>query len=124
MPYLIVIKEENVKVTHKITALVVVSSFVFIQGCTITVLRPTAIAQNVHIISEQQAKKCHFVGSVSTHNDNLLSKTPKLDARNRALNHVAELGGNSLRIVSENTQIAPSGRGSIHFLSGEAFLCK
>lgn len=103
-----------------ITALVVFLSVS--HGCAITPVNPAA--QNVRIISEEQAKGCHFLDSVSANNTNTLSGNPQQDARNRAFNRVAELGGNSLRIVSTNTQIAPSGVGSIYSLSGEAYACK
>lgn len=91
-------------------------------GCSATAVTPAA--KNVRVISEQQAKDCRFLDSISANNTNTLSKNPQQDARNRAFNRVAELGGNSLRIVSTNTQIAPSGVGSIYSLSGEAYACK
>jgi hypothetical protein len=113
-------KVEKMETTCKITALVV---FAFVShGCAVTPVSPTA--QNVNVISEQQAKSCRFLDNVSTNNGNTLSQNPEQEARNRALNRVAELGGNSLRIVSTNTQIAPSGIGSIFSLSGEAYICK
>ena len=97
-------------------------SVVILHGCAVTPVNPAA--QDVLVISEQQAKACRFLDNVSTNNSNTLSKDPEQEARNRALNRVAELGGNSLRIVSTNTQIAPSGVGSIFSLSGEAYVCK
>jgi hypothetical protein len=108
------------KTARKITALVVFS-FV-LHGCAVTSVSPKA--QDVRVISEQQAKGCRFLDSVSTHNNNTLCKNPEQDARNRALNRVAELGGNFLRIISTNTQVSPSGVGSTYSLSGEAYLCK
>ena len=108
------------KTIGKFTAFVVLS-FVF-QGCAVTQVSPTA--QDVRVISEQQAKDCRFLDSISTNNMNTLSKNPEQDARNRALNRVAELGGNSLRIISGNTQMSSSGVGSIYSLSGEAYVCK
>jgi len=81
-------------------------------------------AQNVKVISEQQAKSCRFLDSVSTNNTNTLSEDSEKDARNRAFNRVAELGGNALRIVSKNSQISRSGIGSYFTLNGEAYACK
>jgi len=94
-----------------------------INGCVaVAPLNPAA--QNVRIISDDQAKSCQFLDAVSTNNQNTLSKNPEEDARNRAKNRVSELGGNALRIKSTNNQIAPSGVGSIFSLSGEAYKCK
>jgi len=92
-----------------------------IYGCAVTPLNPAA--QSVRIISSNEAKGCQFLNTVSTNNHNTLSKNPKVDARNRAKNQVAALGGNALRIKSTNSQIAPSGLGSIFSLSGEAYKC-
>jgi hypothetical protein len=117
-----VLSENMMKTASKITALVVLS-FVS-HGCAVTAVSPAAAAQNIRVISEQQAKDCRFLDSISANNTNTLSKDPQQDARNRAFNRVADLGGNSLRIVSTNTQIAPSGVGSIYNLSGEAYACK
>lgn len=113
-------RRNKMKTICKVNILVV--SLLVLHGCAVTQVSPTA--QNVRIISEQQAKDCRFLDSVSTNNMNTLSKNPEQDARNRALNRVAKLGGNSLRIVSTNTQIAPSGVGSIFSLNGEAYICK
>lgn len=92
-----------------------------IHGCAVAPLNPAA--QGVRIISEDEAKGCRFLDAVSANNQNTLSKNPEEDARNRAKNRVAELGGNTLRIKSTNNQIAPSGVGSIFSLSGEAYKC-
>lgn len=113
-------ERENMKTASKIAAIIVFLSVS--HGCAVTAVSPTA--QNVGVISEQQAKDCRFLDSISANNTNTLSENPQQDARNRAFNRVAELGGNSLRIVSTNTQIAPSGVGSIYSLSGEAYACK
>ncbi len=107
------------KTARKITALVVFS-FV-LHGCAVTPISPKA--QNVSVISEQQSKGCRFLDSVSIQ-DITQSKNPEQDTRNRALNRVAELGGNSLRIISTNTQSNPDGFGSRISLNGEAYLCK
>lgn len=105
---------------YKITALLV--SMLAMSGCAVTAVSTSA--QNVHVISDGQAKNCRFIDHVSANNTNTLSKDPQQDARNRALNKVADLGGNSLKIVSTNTQMAPSGVGSIFNISGEAYACK
>lgn len=90
-------------------------------GCAVTEQSP--LAQQVRIISADQAKQCKFIDAISANNTNTLSKNPEEDARNRALNRVAERGGNALKISTTNTQVAPSGIGSIFSLSGEAYLC-
>jgi hypothetical protein len=113
-------KMKNVSTVSKIATLLVSSSL--LHGCAVTPVNPTA--QNVKVISEQQAKGCRFLDSINANNTNTLSKNPQEDARNRAFNRVAELGGNSLRITSTNNHIAPSGVGSIYNLSGEAYACK
>jgi hypothetical protein len=93
-----------------------------LYGCAVTPL--SSEAKNVRVISEQQAKNCRFINTVSANNGNTLSESPEQEARNKAMNRVAELGGNSLRITTTNTQIAPSGVGSIFSLSGEAYSCQ
>lgn len=113
-------QEEPMKMAGKITALVVVS---FVSYGCVSVTPVSSAASNVRVISAEQAKSCRFVDSVSANSGNTLSKNPEEEARNRALNRVAELGGNSLRIISTNTQIAPSGLGSIFSLTGEAYSC-
>lgn len=90
-------------------------------ACAVTEQTPQA--QQVRIISADQAKHCKFIDTISANNTNTLSKNPEEDARNRALNRVAERGGNALKIITTNTQVAPSGLGSIFSLSGEAYLC-
>lgn len=113
-------KVEKMKVTYRITAFAAFS--VVLHGCSVTPVAPEA--QNVKVISEQQAKSCRFLDSVSTNNTNTLSEDSEKDARNRAFNRVAELGGNALRIVSKNSQISRSGIGSYFTLNGEAYACK
>ena len=98
-----------------------IAASILLQGCAVAPLK--AEAQNVKVISEQQAKNCRFLDAVSANNQNTLSKNPEQEARNKAMNRVAELGGNSLRITTSNNQIAPSGVGSIFSLSGEAYSC-
>jgi len=93
-----------------------------INGCAVAPLNPAA--QSVRIISDDEAKTCQFLDVVSTNNQNTLSKNPEEDARNRAKNRVAELGGNALRIKRTDNRIAPSGIGSIFTLSGEAYKCR
>jgi hypothetical protein len=100
--------------------LAIISSW--LTGCAVTQVEPAA--QNVRVISEQDAGGCRFVDHVSSNNTNTLSKNPEQDARAKALNKVAASGGNALLIKSTNTQIAPSGVGSIFSLSGEAYVCK
>ena len=90
-------------------------------GCAVTPI--SAEAQNVRMISEQEASSCRFIDAVSSNNSNTLSQNPEQEARNRAMNRVAELGGNALRIITTNNQIAPSGLGSIFSLTGEAYSC-
>lgn len=92
-----------------------------LTACSVT--PPTQAALNVRVISEEQAKQCRFVDSVSTHNNNTLSSSPQTEARNKALNAVADKGGNALRIISTNTQASDSGVGSIFHLTGEAYAC-
>lgn len=107
------------------TALKIAVAVVFVSlasGCAVETLKPGA--KDVSIISEQQAKACRLLDSFTTNNQNTLSENPQQDARNRAFNRVAELGGNSLRIVSTNTQLSRSGVGSIFVLNGEAYACK
>jgi hypothetical protein len=91
------------------------------SGCATTEL--AAGAKNVRMVSQEQAKRCKFIDAVSTNNTNTLSKNPELDARNKALNQVAQRGGNALYIKTTNTQIAPSGVGALFLLSGEAYTC-
>lgn len=93
------------------------------HACTVAVEPLSPVAQSVRIISDDETKGCQFLDAVSTNNRNTLSENPEEDARNRAKNRVAELGGNALRIKSTNTQIAPSGVGSVFSLSGEAYKC-
>ena len=90
-------------------------------GCAVTEQEPASL--NVQLISAEQAKTCKFIDSISSNNSNTLSKNPEQDARNKALNKTAERGGNALKIGTTNTQIAPSGLGSIFTLSGEAYKC-
>ena len=104
-----------------VCAVVIVFTVLF-YGCAATETTPAA--KSVRVISEQQAKVCRFLGNISTSNDHTLISDPERDARNKALNRVAELGGNALRISSTNTQIAPSGVGSIFSLNGDAYACK
>jgi hypothetical protein len=98
-----------------------ISIAIFLGGCAVT--EQTQLSVNVQIISAEQAKTCTFLDSVSSNNSNTLSENPEQDARNKALNRVAERGGNALKINITNTQIAPSGIGSIFTLSGEAYKC-
>ena len=101
--------------------LVITTSVFVLQGCAVTAVSPEAT--NVRVISEAQATDCVFVDNVATSNGNTLIEDPEQDARNKAFNRVAVLGGDSLRIVSTNSQIAPSGVGSIFTLSGEVYRC-
>lgn len=92
-------------------------------GC-VSVTELTPAAKTVRTISAEQAKRCKFIDSVNANNGNTLSENPEQEARNKALNRVAELGGNALRIITANNQIAPSGVGSVFSLNGEAYACK
>ncbi len=102
--------------------LVAMLTMVALAGCASTEISPQA--KNVRVISDQQAHACKFIDHVSSNNGNTLMGNPEEDAKNKALNRVAALGGNALHITSTNSQIAPSGVGSIFTLSGEAYLCK
>ena len=115
----LIVYEKSIPTVGKIGALLVFSFIT--HSCAVTPL--SAAAENVRIVSEQQAENCRFLDGVTGNNTNTLSENPEQEARNRALNRVAELGGNSLRIVSTNQQIAPSGVGSMFTLSGEAYDC-
>ncbi len=108
--------------THANKAITLTVFFWLMQGCAVTTVSPAA--KNVSVINELQSKDCRFLDSVSTNNGNTLSENPEQEARNRAFNRVAELGGNSLRITNTSNQISPSGVGSIYNLSGEAYACK
>ncbi|PCI74800.1 MAG: hypothetical protein COB20_14380 [SAR86 cluster bacterium] len=101
--------------------LIITASAFMLQACAVTGISPEGA--NVRVISETQASDCVFVDNVATSNSNTLIEDPQQDARNKAFNRVAVLGGNSLRIVSTNSQIAPSGLGSIFTLSGEVYRC-
>ena len=92
-----------------------------LAACDITPLNPAA--QSVKVISQDRAHSCKFLDAISANNSNTLSKDPQTDARNQAMNKVAQLGGNSLLIKNSVNQIAPSGVGSIFSLSGEAYSC-
>lgn len=91
------------------------------QGCAVT--PASSQARNVKVISEAMTKSCKFINSVSTNSGNTLSKNPEEEARNRALDRVAALGGNALRVVTTNQQASPSGIGSLFTLTGEAYAC-
>ena len=94
---------------------------ILVSSCAVTQLDPAA--QSVKTVSESAAKSCTFLDSVSENNRNTLSKDPQADARARAYNRVAQLGGNSLLIKSTDTKVSPSGVGSIFTLQGEAYRC-
>jgi hypothetical protein len=96
-------------------------ALVLVQGCAVSQLTPAG--QGVRVINEEQAKNCRFLDSGSTNSQNTLSENPEQEARVRAMNRVAELGGNALRIVSTNQQMSPSGVGSMFSLTGEAYRC-
>jgi hypothetical protein len=94
-----------------------------LAGCVETsALNPAA--QGVRVVSQEQAKSCKFLDSVSTNSGNTLNEHPEQEARVRAMNRVAEFGGNALRIVSTNQQMSTSGIGSLFLLNGEAYLCR
>jgi len=103
-------------------ASVVASLALGLGGC-VSVTEATPAAQNVRVISEQEARRCKFLDTISTHNNNTLSKDPHQDARNKAMNRVAELGGNALRITGTNEQASSSGVGSFVVLNGDAYKC-
>lgn len=97
-------------------------STIVLQGCAVTQLDTTAT--NVRVINENESKRCKFIDSVSTNSGNTLSQNPEQEARVRAMNRVAALGGNALRVVSTNQQMSDSGVGSLFMLTGEAYTCK
>lgn len=106
----------------KNSILVTVLIVAALAGCASTEISPQA--KNVRVISDQQAHACKFIDHVSSNNGNTLMGNPEEDAKNKALNRVAALGGNALHITGTNSQIAPSGVGSVFSLAGEAYLCK
>lgn len=93
-----------------------------LTACAVTPL--DSGARNVRVISDLQAKGCRFLDKFTSNNTNTLSKNPEQDARNRAFNRVATLGGNSLRIVSSSTHVSRSGVGSIYTMDAEAYECR
>jgi hypothetical protein len=97
-------------------------SALLIQGCAVTTLNSEA--QNVRVISDQESKDCRLLDSLTTNNQNTLSKNPEEDAKNKAKNRVAGLGGNALKVKETNFQMSPSGMGGVFTLSGEAYKCK
>jgi len=96
-------------------------SALLLTSCAVTQLDPAAA--NVTTISENAAKSCTFIDTVSANNMNTLSKDPQADARARAYNQVAKRGGNSLRITDTDTQVSSSGVGSIFTITGEIYSC-
>jgi len=106
----------------KFTALAALSFSLSVGACAVSQLDPAA--QNVRVISEGQAKACRFLDSVNANSQNTLSENPEQEARVRAMNRVAALGGNALRIVSTNQQMSTSGVGSLFIINGEAYSCK
>ena len=106
----------------KVKHLLLFVGALLIHGCAVAPLNPAA--KSILIISDEDAKDCQFLDTVSSNNQNTLSKDPEEDARNRAKNRVAELGGNAMTIKTTNTQIASSGVGSIFSLSGDAYKCQ
>lgn len=92
-----------------------------ISGCAVTEL--TAGGQAVSMINEKQAENCRFIESINTNNKNTLSKDPEADAKAQAKNKVAEIGGDSLRVVSTDMRASPSGVGGVFTLQGEAYSC-
>ena len=91
-------------------------------GC-VSVTEMTPEGKQVREISESESNKCQFLRSISANNTNTLSKDPRADARARAVNEVAAVGGNALRIINTSTDVAPSGVGSVFSLTGEAYKC-
>jgi len=90
-------------------------------GCATAEL--SEAAQSVKTISEAQSKSCTFVDTISANNMNTLSRDPKIDARNRAFNEVAKLGGNALYIKNTETRVSPSGVGSTYIITGDVYRC-
>ena len=90
-------------------------------GCAVTKLDPAAA--NVSTISAEAAIRCDYIDTISVHNMNTLSKDPQADARARAYNQVAKLGGNSLQITDTDTQVSSSGIGSIFTITGSVYRC-
>jgi len=117
-----VIIQGDVEMSYMSKLLLGCSSAVLIQGCAATALNSEA--QAVRVISDEESKKCRLLDSISTNNQHTLIGNPEEDARNRAKNRVAGLGGNALRIKSTDFRMSPSGVGGIFTLSGEAYRCK
>ena len=92
-----------------------------LAGCATVELTPAA--QNVKVISAEQAKACKFVDAVSTTNSNTLVSDPEADARGYAMNKIAEKGGNALLIKATDFKPSPSGVGGMFSLTGEAYIC-
>ena len=90
-------------------------------GCAVTKLDPAAA--NVTTISAAAAAQCTYIDTISANNMNTLSKDPQADARARAYNQVAKLGGNSLQITDTDTQVSSSGIGSIFTITGSVYRC-
>ena len=108
------------------TALILVLGLLELEGCIkMTPLAPGA--PNVRVISEEQANGCKFLDSISTNSGvesgAEFNPNPEQEARTRAFNKVAKIGGNALRITSTSSQQTESG-GSIFSLSGDAYSCQ
>lgn len=104
------------------TAIIACVCMSAVVGCvSVTELSPEA--KNVKVISSSQAKACKFLDAVTANNMNTLSKDPEADARARAYNRVASLGGNALEITNSKLQVSSSGIGGTFLISGSAYSC-
>ena len=104
------------------TVLFLLVPVALVGGCAVAPL--TDAGASVRVISDNEAKNCQFLNSVSANNQNTLSKDPETDAKNRAKNQVAELGGNALLIKTTQMQGSSSGIGGVFSLRGDAYRCK
>ena len=98
------------------TALLLLTS-----ACATTELSPQA--QAVSFLPESRAGTCTFLETISANNQNTLVKDPELDARNRAKNQAAELGGNRLVLKTSNLTPSSSGIGGVFALTADVYQC-
>ena len=105
----------------KATLLTLPAAALVLTACAVTELEPAAA--KVKTISVEQAKSCTFVDTISANNMNTLSKDPQADARARAFNQVAKLGGDALQITATETKVSSSGIGSVYVITGDVYRC-
>ena len=97
------------------------AALVALTACAVTELDPAAAA--VRTISTAEAETCTFIDTITANNMNTLSSDPQADARARAFNRVAALGGNAFAVTSTDTQVSSSGIGSTYMLTGNVYRC-